>query len=153
MKLKSDAHDTFPLLFKCDGVPLEIIMDNSKEQLSSDFRKKIREANWHQNTIKPHSPCSTASEMNICELNHGWYRMMIKTQSPKRLWYHCAELEARICSFTVHYHYLLNGEVPETVMKGKSADISIMCEYEWYEWVIYNDTTWKFPEPKFVLGR
>ena len=76
---------------------------------------------------------------------------MIKTQSPKRLWDHCDELEDRIRSCTAHDHYLLGFEVPETVMKGHTADISTICEYEWYEWVIYNDTTWQFPQPKFVL--
>ena len=47
MKLKSDAHETFPLLFKRDGAPPEIIMDNSKEQLIIYFCKKLREANFH----------------------------------------------------------------------------------------------------------
>ena len=37
MKLKSDSHEKFPLLFKSDGVPPETIMDNSKNQLSSNF--------------------------------------------------------------------------------------------------------------------
>ena len=38
-------------------------------------------------------------------------------------------------------------------MKGYTADISTICEYEWYEWVIYNETTWELPDPKFVLGQ
>ena len=40
MAMKGDAHDTLPLLFKQDGVPPDMIMDNSKEQLSKAFRKK-----------------------------------------------------------------------------------------------------------------
>ena len=42
MKLKSDAHETFSLIFKSDGVTHETIMDNSREQLISEFRKKLR---------------------------------------------------------------------------------------------------------------
>ena len=76
---------------------------------------------------------------------------MIKTQYPKLLWDHCNELEARAC--TAHSHYLLDGEVPETVIKGHTEDISTIREYEWYEQVMYNDTTWKLPDPKFVLGQ
>ena len=30
MRLKSEAHESLPLLFKQDGVPSEMIMDNSK---------------------------------------------------------------------------------------------------------------------------
>ena len=50
-KLKSDTYETLPLIFKSDGVPPE--MDNSKDQLSSDFCKKLHEDNFHQKTIKP----------------------------------------------------------------------------------------------------
>ena len=67
---------------------------------------------------------------------------MIKSQYPKLLWDHCVELEARICSCNAHDHYLLDIEVPETIMKGHIMDISTICEYEWYEWVMYNGTTW-----------
>ena len=45
MKLKSDAHKTVSLLFQRDGVPLDIIMDGSKEQTLGRFRDKCQEAN------------------------------------------------------------------------------------------------------------
>ena len=67
---------------------------------------------------------------------------MIKMQYPNHLWDHCDELEARFLSCSSHLQYSLDGEVPETVMEWHTADISIICEYEWYEWVMYNDTTW-----------
>ena len=41
MKLKSDNHETLKLLFKCDVVPPDMIMDNSKEQLRIKFCKKL----------------------------------------------------------------------------------------------------------------
>ena len=64
-KLNSDNDEILTLLFKCDGVLPEMIMYIPKEQWSSDFRKKICEANCHQTTITPHSFWSTAAEMNI----------------------------------------------------------------------------------------
>ena len=67
---------------------------------------------------------------------------MIKTHYPKRLWDHCADLEARILSCNVHEHYSLDSELYETVMNGHTADISTICEYECHEWVMYNDITW-----------
>ena len=45
MKLKSDSHEKFPLVFKRVGVPPETIMDNYKEKSSSEFCKKPRETN------------------------------------------------------------------------------------------------------------
>ena len=65
MKLKSDAHDTLTLMFKHDRVRPDMIMDNYKEHLISDFCKKLPEANFHQKKIEPHSYWSTAAEMNI----------------------------------------------------------------------------------------
>ena len=51
MKLEIGSHDTFTLLFNGYGVPPEMIMNDFKEKLSSDFCKKLYEANCHQNTI------------------------------------------------------------------------------------------------------
>ena len=98
MELNIDTHETLPLILKHDFVPPETIMDNPKEKMISDFRKNLREANCHHKMIETHLPWSTAVEMNICELKRGRYQKMIKKQSPKRLWDHCAELESHIHS-------------------------------------------------------
>ena len=68
-------------------------MDNSKEQLSKEFRRKLREADCHHRTIEPYSPWSNAAEMNIRELKRGASRKMLRSHAPKKLWDHCLELE------------------------------------------------------------
>ena len=78
---------------------------------------------------------------------------MLKTKSPKRLWDDCLELEAYIRSNTAHDIFMLNGEVPETIMSGETSDISQFCELEWYQWVYFRDTQVSFPDDKLVLGR
>jgi hypothetical protein len=40
---------------------------------------------------------------------------------PKCLWDNCLEREAYVRSFTAHDIYKLNGQVPETVVSGKTA--------------------------------
>ena len=62
---------------------------------------------------------------------------MIKRRSPKKLWDDCLELEGYIRSNTAHDIFMLNGEVPETIMSGKTSDISQFCEFEWYDWVYF----------------
>ena len=62
---------------------------------------------------------------------------MLKSASPKRLWDHCIELKELICSNNALDIYGLEVQVPETVMTGQSADIINLCEYEWFQWVIY----------------
>ena len=60
---------------------------------------------------------------------------------------------ALICSYTAHTAHELQGEVPETIMIGQTADISNICEYDWYEWVMFLDNVTSYPEDKRTLGR
>ena len=78
---------------------------------------------------------------------------MSKTGSPKALWDDCLVLKSYIRSNTAPDIYSLNGQVPETVMSGETADISFICELGWYDWVKFRDTSEAFPNDKVVLGR
>jgi hypothetical protein len=78
---------------------------------------------------------------------------MIKTGSPKALWDHCIELEALIRSSTSNDIYMTDGEAPETIMSGSTADISHISEFGWYDWVMFRDNVPTFPDDKLVLGR
>ena len=89
----------------------------------------------------------------IQELKHDSSRKLIKTGLPKRLWYHCIELQAKICCHTSHSNYDLDNEVPETHMTGKTDDISNICDYYWYEWVMIRDQPITHPYLPVILGR
>ena len=43
--------------------------------------------------------------------------------------------------------------MPETLLSGKTADISPFIEHEWYDFVKWFDHGSSFPEPKEVHGR
>jgi hypothetical protein len=49
--------------------------------------------------------------------------------------------------------YGLEGQVPESKIKGETVDISTIAEYAWYEWVKFRYTAAKFPLSKIQLGR
>ena len=85
MARKGDAHDALTLLFKREGIPLEIVMDGWKEQTKGRFSKKLRDAGCHQSQIEPYSPWMNDAERNIRELKRGGSRKMISTQAPKPL--------------------------------------------------------------------
>jgi hypothetical protein len=78
---------------------------------------------------------------------------MIWTRSPKALCDHCIELEALIRLISVNMIYATNGQVPETIMTGTTADISHISEFGWYDWVMFRDNTPTFPEDNIVLGQ
>jgi hypothetical protein len=51
---------------------------------------------------------------------------------------------------------MTNGEVPETKMTGSTtdiSDISHICEFGWYDWVMFRDNVSTFPDIKLTLGR
>jgi hypothetical protein len=153
MKRKGDAHETLSLLFHRDGVPPVMIMDGSKEQTLGDFSRKLRQADCHKRQTEPYSPWMNAAEGCIRELKRGASRKMLKAGSPKTLWDHCIELEGYIRSCTVNDIYETRGETPETVMTGNTADISHICEFGWYDWVMFRDNAPTFPDNKMTLGR
>jgi hypothetical protein len=43
--------------------------------------------------------------------------------------------------------------VPQTTLKGETADISAIALFRWYDWVMFWDTSTKFPKDNMVLGR
>jgi hypothetical protein len=47
----------------------------------------------------------------------------------------------------------LEGQVPESKVKGETVDISTISEYAWYEWFKFRDAADKFPVSKIQLGR
>ena len=153
MQAKSQAPEALRLLFRHVGVPPRIIADHSKEQHSKEFLKVCREADCHKQRLEPYSQWGNAAEINVRELKRASARKMMSTNSPKKLWDHSLELEAIVRSHTAHDHFGLDGEVPETLMTGRPGDISHICEYSWYQWVMYYESDWKYPNPQWQLGR
>ena len=78
---------------------------------------------------------------------------MLKRDVLKKLWDQCLDLESRIRSATTLPRFELYHQTPEAKMHGMSADISDICEFEFYEWVMFNDSQATFPETKFHEGR
>jgi hypothetical protein len=110
-------------MFKRDGVPPKMILDGSKEQVKGVFRRKLKEVNCHMQVTEPYSPWLQAAKGCIRKLKQGVSRKTIRTGAPKR-WDHCIELEGLICSHTTNDIYATGGEVPETLMKGGTTDMS-----------------------------
>ena len=132
MKRKSSAHEAFSLLAQCDGVPITIICDNANEQIMGKFHCKCHEVGTCVKQTKPHTLWSNAAEGTIQELKGGAGQKMAKSSCPAKLWDHCRELEAYIRSHSAPDKYELQGQVPETIMSGQTADMSPFVELPFY---------------------
>ena len=51
----------------------------------------------------------------------------------------CLKLEAYFRYNAAHEIYKLDGQVPNTVMSGKTSDISQFCKQEWFKCIIFPD--------------
>ena len=153
MKLKSEAHEYSSMLFERDCVPPKIVVDNSKDQSLGKFASKCRKADFHFVIGDPYYPLMMDAKVCIKHLKQGLSRKMLKSTSPKWLWDHCIELEALIRSNNDLDIYGLEGQVPETVMTGQSANISNLCEYERFQLVMYYQTKERYPDDKLAMGR
>ena len=58
---------------------------------------------------------------------------MLKRDVPKKLWYHCLDLDSIIRSATTLPRFDLDHQTPEAKIHDMSADISDICEFEFYE--------------------
>jgi hypothetical protein len=86
-------------------------------------------------------------------LKKGVGRQMLRYGCPKQFWDDCIIRQAYVRSHTCLDIFGLEGQVPESNIKGETVDISTIAEYAWYEWVKLRDTAAKFPVSKIQLGR
>ena len=140
MANKSQAHEGLSLLLQREGAPNTMIMDVAVDQVMGMFRRKCREAEIRAKQTEPYTPWSNAAEAAIRELKKGVGRQMVRSKAPKRLWHDCLEREAYVRSLTAREIYRLDGQVPETLVSGETADISPFAAFKWYEWVLFRDT-------------
>ncbi len=82
-KQKGEAHEALVFMFKRDGVPPKMILDDSKEQVEGVFRCKFKEVNCHMRVTEPYSAWQQAAKGWIHKLKRGVSRKMIQTDAPK----------------------------------------------------------------------
>ena len=154
IRFKSEAHKTLSVLFKCNGVPPEMVLNGSKEQNLGQFHQKLKDACCYKRQTEPHSPWSNAAEGKINEVKKFSSRKMIKTGMHKYMWEHSLELESLIRSNKALDYHIFDGEVPEMLMTRQAAYIIHICEYAWFDWFMFSyGPHVSYPDNNLVLGR
>ena len=108
-----------------------MIMDGSKEQTLGEFRRKNREVRTHLRLLEPDTVKSNSAKGAIRELKKWSGRDMIRERSQRVLWDHCIERQSYVRSKTAHSIYALEGQVPDTVVRGQTPDISPFAAFRW----------------------
>ena len=139
--------------FKEIGVPEHLVCDQAREQVKGEARILCNEAGCHVVELEKGTPASNRAEKAIKILKDGAKRDLFQSDSPMVFWCYCVERRADIINATVRSNYLLQGQTPYTKLTGQPTDISSICEFGWYEWVIYRVEGQKFPLQHQRLGR
>ena len=139
-------------LFKTYGVPQKLVCDPAKEQISGECREVCNQANCKIGPLEKGIK-ATHAERAIKSLKDGIKHDLVISDAPAVLWCYCGERKQKIMNSTAKDNFYLKGEVPETKMTGQPTDISVLCEFEWYEWVKYRREGQQFPLPHERLGR
>jgi hypothetical protein len=124
-----------------------------RQNFEGEFRRKLRDAGCHIKQTEPHTQSSNMCEEGVRKLKKGVGRKMLRSGCPKRFWDDCIIREVYVRSHTSMDIYGLEGQVPESKIKGKTMDISTIGEYASNDWVKFRDTAAKFPVSKIQLGR
>ena len=99
----------------------------------------LHEADCHLKQTEPYSPY-----VDHCTDDQDRF--------PKKPRNHTIILMALICPCSTNSIYMTARHVPETFMTKETADISQICQFGWFDWVMYHDPA-KFPDDKAILGR
>jgi hypothetical protein len=129
LKKEKEAHEDFSLLFHRDGVPNVMVMDGANAQVEGEFRRKQYDAGCHIKQNEPHTQSSNMGEGVVRELKKGVGRQLLRSGCAKRLWDDWIMREAYVRSHTSLDIYGLEGQVPESNIKGETVDISTIADY------------------------
>ena len=103
--------------------------------------------------LEYNTPWANRADGAVRENKRAARRAIKKSDCPAKLWDYCAKLQAKSRCHTVHDIPTLNGQVPETVVTGNTADISELVEFGWYEWLLQDWAlflVWEIIKKRFI---
>ena len=139
MKLKSDAPDALHKFVHDVGVPHELLTDNAPELIHGEWKKRCRKYQIYQKFTEPHSPWQNPAELTIGIMKRSVKRLMMKTNTPVRLWDFCWKYLAELSCLTAVNNVYLEGGTPYQKVHGYTPNIAEFLIHKWFDWVWFHD--------------
>ena len=143
MRSEKDLHLSIKAMFKEVGVPMQLIVDGAKAQVTGKAQEICIQSGCTVVKLDKNTQFANRTKHYIQSLKYGSKADMTKADSPLLFWDYCIEQRAMIENASAKDNYLLKGSVPYSVMKGEMTDISNLFNFHWYKWV----KLWKPGEP------
>jgi hypothetical protein len=134
---KSDCHSTVDNFVNDFGAMDVLVSDGAAEQCGprTEFQRKlIKYKIGHKISEKDRSNQNPAEGV-IREVRKRWYRVMFKTNCPKRLWTYGVPFVCAIMRMTASFAGRLQGRTPMEAALGETPDISEYLDFAFYDWV------------------
>ena len=139
MELKGDAPFALNKFIHEVGVPTEMHTDGSKKQSSGQWRKTCQKHAIYRTWNEPYSPWQNLAKKAGGIIKARCRDMMRHTNTPVVLWDYCVEYNAELRTMTASNNIHLSGRTPHDLVMGYTPDISELVEFDWYQWVWFND--------------
>lgn len=153
MRKKSEVYMAMKQFAKEIGAPEAFICDKSGEQTSKEVKEFVTKIGSSLRILEEGTPWANRAELYIGLMKAGVRKDMKVSGCPLVFWDYCAERRARINNMTARNLFQLEGRNAHFATFGTEGDISNLCRFDWYEWVIYREQTANFPEGTEALGR
>ena len=153
MKSVSEFPKALGFFAKEVGVPEAIIADSHKFHKSKEVRQFCHKIGTTLRVLKGLTQCANRAELYVGLFKEAVRKDMLQENFPLVFWDYCAESRAAITNMTSKDLFHFQGQTPHFATFGEEGDISNICQFGWYEWVYFRETTAKFPFPARVLGR
>ena len=141
METKNMAGDALKQFISDYGVPDKLIVDGSKEQTKkkTEFYKQCRKHDIDLHRTEPYRHNQSKVEGVIRETRKRWFRIMVKSKVPRRLWDYGLVWVCNTSQLTASDAGFLKGRTALEEITGDTPDISEYLDFDFYAWVWYND--------------
>lgn len=137
---------------KENGVPTTLVFDPSGEQSSKEVKKYCNDVALPLCLLEEGTQHADLSKRYI-----GLFKTAIATDlrwtgCPLWLWDYCAKWRMKVHNFTANKRFKLKGLNLYYHSVGEEGDISHLCVFDFFSFVMYQDQTQTFPDEKWCLG-
>ena len=153
MRTQSEYLSSLKRFAKEVGVPAKLVCDSHPSQKARDVKQFLASIGTTLQLLEAETQWSNRAELLVGMFKEATRKDMSESNSPIVLWDYCMERRALIYNCTAKQLFQLNGTNPYTATLGDQADISNLCQFGWYEWVKYWDSTQDYPHQRECLGR
>ena len=129
-----------------------MVVDLHSSLKSGLVRKFLNKVGTTLRILEEFTQYTDRAELYMGLLKRGVTKDMKDSNSPMRLWCYAAERRSAIMTMIANNPFQLQGQNPHMATWGDMADISNLCQHEWYKWVYFRDINTSFPYPNERLG-